>query len=591
MRLFLCLLALLIPARAFCLQQGSSLSLRTYHPTGVSPGYQSLYLAAKLRLIPVENLTLHLTLKKGSGAPGYYPAGWFGDSGSGLWEQGTYYLHLKNRLGMRQLIFGNYFPLFGQGLLYGGSFPLLLTSPYHDLPRYRDGIYPTTTTSKGVLLEGVAAELQAGPLLIRPFVSWNSYDCSAGESDYYQYNDNDSDGVPNEEDPCDFDGADPAFPDGYSCKNHLAGAVRQYPDYGNESDRAKRNNLTEYSAGLNVSTGLRDLRMGWTGSYTRYNRLVDPYYDFDPEKGNKTSYYFRGKDFLATSLYFKLYGPVEVFGEAAGTCYRSLSYYPEFNRNFVSAFAWSGGVRGKVGDTGVILWGSYVPGTLVNPHGQEYPDGLNNRASGLAGVHRSTGGRRFSGWVHGYRELRSPDGPNLNQAGVSYGQRVRLPLAGAHRLYLEQSAGLADHHYYAPEAVSLRLFSEITPRFVLSDSLELQCALETRAGGPLSGSLAAGAGITPELLHRTEKNTGSVSLTLFFTHSSRFASVYPYRRSLYTWSFMPRALNGAGLAGAVQWVHRFPGSAILGARAAGELFFGEPGRSRATLYLLSRIPL
>jgi hypothetical protein len=590
-RIFLTLVVLLVPLRALCLEEGSSLSLRTYHPSGAAPGFRSLYLAAKLRLIFTEDTTAHLTLKKGSGEPGCYPAGWFGDAASGLWEQGTWFLHLKNRLGTRRIIVGNYFPLFGQGLLYGGSFPLLLSSPYYDLPRHRDGVYPTTTTSKSVLLEGVAVEIESGPLLIRPFVSWNRYDCSAGESDYYQFNDNDADGIPNDEDPFDFDGADPAFPEGYSCKNHLAGAIRSDADYGTASDRAKRNNLAEFIAGLNLSTEIQDLRLGWTGSYTRYSRLVDPYYDFDPGEGDKTSWYFRGKDYLSTSLYFKLYRPVEVFGEVAGTCHRSLSYYPEFNGNIVSAFAWSGGVRGRIGDTGVILWGSYVPGTLVNPHGQEYPGGLNNRASGLAGVNRAGGGRRFSAWVHGYRELRSPDGPALCEAGLSCGQRARLPLAGKHRLYLEQSAGLVDHHYYAPEELSLRLVSEVAPSFRLSDHLELRCALETRAGGPLSASLFGGAAITPELVRRSESSRGSASLTLFFTHASRFASVYPYQRPLDTWSFMPRALNGKGLAGSVQWVRRFTGSAVLGARVAGELYFGDPGRGRAVLYLVSSIPL
>lgn len=183
---------ILITGSAACLDAADRgyVQVRTLYPTEQPLGYESLYLVYRLRYQPLDDVTLSVSLKKGSGEPGYYPAGYFGDARYGLYEQGSYYVLLEDALGAKKIILGNYFPRFGQGLLYGGSFPVLLTNPYYDLARYRDGVYPTSTSSKSVLLEGTALEFALGRVSVRPFVSWNSYDCTAGESDYYKYDDN-----------------------------------------------------------------------------------------------------------------------------------------------------------------------------------------------------------------------------------------------------------------------------------------------------------------------------------------------------------------------------------------------------------------
>ena len=139
-------------------------------------------------------MELNLAIVKGCREPGYYPSGYFQDAGWGLYEKGSYYLYLREKFGFKKIIVGNYVPLFGQGLLFGGIFPVIIGNPYYDLARYRDTINPTSTVSKTVLLEGAAFEYLLGDLYLRPFVSWNRYDCTAGESDYYMYNDNAYDG-------------------------------------------------------------------------------------------------------------------------------------------------------------------------------------------------------------------------------------------------------------------------------------------------------------------------------------------------------------------------------------------------------------
>ena len=176
-------------------RSSSYLLLRSYYPTDESLAYRNIYLYYRAHLVPVENVELNLALVKGCRENGYYPAGYIQDSGWGLYEKGSYYLFMREMYGFKRIIVGNYVPLFGQGLMFGGIFPVILSNPYYDLARYRDTINPTSSISKTVLLEGVALEYLLGNIYIRPFFSWNRYDCTAGESDYYMYNDNDADGL------------------------------------------------------------------------------------------------------------------------------------------------------------------------------------------------------------------------------------------------------------------------------------------------------------------------------------------------------------------------------------------------------------
>ncbi|GAH63531.1 unnamed protein product, partial [marine sediment metagenome] len=266
---------------------------------------------------------------------------YFKDANRGFYENGSYYILLKDSFLCNKIILGNYIPKFGQGLLFGGNFPLFLSNPYYELARYRDGIYPTGSSSKTILLEGIALEYEYGNMYFRPFFSWNRYDCSAGESSYYKYNNNDYDDYINDIDDDDFTGIGEGFPRKYSCKTNLFTSIRGLPDYESPSNREKRNNLAEYIAGINVSMNQAVLKAGATVTYTRFNRLIDPYYNFDPEKGDKTGHWYRGKNLFSSSIYFKMYSPIEIFGEAIHTFHKNLSYYPEFNGGYTSALGFS----------------------------------------------------------------------------------------------------------------------------------------------------------------------------------------------------------------------------------------------------------
>ena len=120
-------------------------------------------------------MTLHARLLKGQGEPGYYPAGYFFDAQGGFFEQGSYYLLLTDINRFSKVIVGNYLPLFGQGLLFGGMGALIVSNPYYDMARYRDGIYPSGSSSKNVLMEGVALEVEIEtlePIGHRPAKQW-----------------------------------------------------------------------------------------------------------------------------------------------------------------------------------------------------------------------------------------------------------------------------------------------------------------------------------------------------------------------------------------------------------------------------------
>jgi len=404
------------------------LLLRYYYPSTETLSYENSYLSCHLNYNPVPGITLNSVLVKGQGEMGYYPEGFFMDSQKGLWEQGSYYLYLEKKLGINKIIVGNYSPLFGQGLLYGSSFPLIISNPYYDLARNRDGIYPKSSTSKNILLEGVALEYYRWDICFRTFFSWNTFDCSAGESDYYKYNDNDYDGITNDEDGDDFTGVEESFPEGYSCKNDLFSSIRDESDYGTFSDREKRNNLREYTLGLNLSRKWENLNAGSVFSYSRYNRLVDPYYNFDPQKGDKTGYFFRGKDFFSSSFYFKLYSSLEVFGEVCTTFYRRLSYYPEFNGDYIFSMGGAGGIRKKVGRVGLLLWGAYLPANLVNPHSLEYPEGCNNFAEAVVAFNWLKGLKKFNTWFNIYKQLYNRDLPGQEEVGISFNYSFDYPL-------------------------------------------------------------------------------------------------------------------------------------------------------------------
>jgi hypothetical protein len=566
-------------------------NIHTYYPSDSKFSYESLYLSYQIRYKPVRNVTLGVSLLKSSGESGYYPSGYISSSENGLYEKASFYLILEDCLNLNNVIAGNYNPLFGQGLLFGGSFPLILYDPYYDLPRYRDGIYPTSSPSKAVLLEGIALEYEVHKVDIRPFISWNWFDCTAGESAYYKYRDNDWDGIPNDVDEDDFTGFEDEFGDRYSCKNHIFSCIRDEPDYQYESDRLKRNKLQEYLVGLNLSSVFDRVKIGGTFYYTEFNRLIDPYYNFDPEKGDKTSFYFRGKNYYGGDIYFKLEKPLEFFGEIAGTLYRRRSYYPEFNGDLISSLAFSGGFRRKLGGIGIILWGAYIPPSIVNPHGLELPDGINNIVCGLVGIHRVNREKRFLHWIYCSRELSSIDYPPLLTSQISYNHRIDIPVSEKDTFKSKIALGLVDHHEYAPESLSLKFSSRYTLSHSITDGITLQLSLETRSGGPLDGKINSGGGISGEIIRKGKNSTASFLLMGYLTEDNRFAYLYPPERPLDSWSFMPVALHGQGFSGSAMYVRRLRGDTNVGAKIRYQVDLKESERRGYTFYMIGEFPL
>jgi len=582
------LLLSLYAAPLFADRSSNYLLVRSYYPTEETLSYQSLYLYYRFHYEPTEQFELNLSLVKGCREPGYYPAGYIQDAGWGLYEKGSYYLYIKERFGFDRIIVGNYVPLFGQGILFGGIYPAFFSNPYYDLARYRDTINPTGTVSKMVLLEGVALEFPIGDISVRPFFSWNQYDCTAGESSYYLYNDNDADDIPNDEDEDDFTGIGPDFPKAYSCKNNLFSCIGEEPDYEVESEREKRNKLSEYLVGVNLSVKRETYSVGGTMAYACFSRLVDPYYNDNPNEGDKTGHYFRGKDYISSNVYFKLYDPVEIFGELAGSVNKKLSYYSYFNGGYSTAVGFSGGIRGKIDEVGLIGWGAYLPANLVNPHALELPDGRNNIFCGLLGLNTSAILRRLTLWIYAYRELYSKDYPGNPETGLSYAYKTQFSLADSAHLYLTQNFEVIDGYYLAPESRSYKIATKLSlkNRF---EEVDLAISLESRLGGPEQEHLRAGVGLGLELLRRKEGLNGLISVTYYNTEDDRYAYIYPYERSFAGWGFMSSSVKGHGLTGAVMLVKYFDDDLTLGARLKYRYDFYDNSYNGATIYLLSKV--
>jgi hypothetical protein len=562
--------------------------VRSYYPTYESLSYQNVYLYYRVHYSPLDNMEMNISLVKGLREPGYFPLGYFAESTWGIFEKGSYNLLLKNYFNFKKIIIGNYVPLFGQGVLFGGIYPLILSNPYYDLARYRDGIYQTSSVSKTVLLEGLALEYLLGNVSIRPFLSWNSYDCTAGESSYYKYDDNDSDGVPNDEDEDDFTGIDPSFPTTYSCKNSIFSCIGEEPDYEIESDRAKRNNLSEYLFGLNLSAYFDQVKIGGTLAYAFFNRLIDPYYNFDPGEGDKTGHYFRGKDYLSSSVYIKVYEPFEVFGELVGSFNRKLSYYPEFNGGYSSAVGFSGGMRGKIDRVGLLFWGAYLPANLVNPHALELPDGRQNVLCGLFALNTTVRQKRYVGWLYVHRELNSEDYPGHPETGISYHYKMELPLEEPITILLNQNYEAIDGYYLAPYKRSYKITSKLSLKYPL-EVLDLLLTLENRWGGARDERLRAGTGIGAEVLHRREDLDASFQVLYYNTDDNKYAYIYPYQRSFAGWGFMVPSIKGQGLTGAMIFVKRFKDDLTFGTRIVYKLDFFNIEKNGLTVYLLSKI--
>jgi len=86
----------------------SRFTFRSYYPSSVAFDYKNLYLYYRFYSVPAENISVNVSITKGSGESGYYPAGYLTYSETGLYENGSYYVIFKDRFKMSRIILGNY---------------------------------------------------------------------------------------------------------------------------------------------------------------------------------------------------------------------------------------------------------------------------------------------------------------------------------------------------------------------------------------------------------------------------------------------------------------------------------------------------
>ena len=271
-----------------------------------------------------------------------------------------------------------------------------------------------------------------------------------------------------------------------------------------------------------------------------------------------------------------------------GSFNRKLSYYPEFNGGYSSAVGFSGGVRGKVNEAGLIGWGAFLPANLVNPHAAELPHGRNNVVCGLLGIHSTEMKRRFTGWIYAHREINSKDYPQNPETGLEFSYKANIPISGSSLLALSQSMEAIDGYYLAPEDRSYKIASKLSVKQSFED-VDLAVSLESRLGGPGKERLRAGTGLGMEVLRRSKDLDLSTVLIYYNTEDDRYAYIYPYERSFAGWGFMPSSVKGHGLTGAGILVVRFDEKVTVGARLKYWYDFYDGTDRGAAIYLLSKL--
>ena len=542
--------------------------------------YENLYLSYSFKYGITPRITLRLKAKKLASEPGYYPLGYLYDSDYGLYERGSYSLDVRGLFDFERIIIGNYKLKFGQGILLGGSGLQYIDNPGYQLSRVRAGVKPGFSYSKGSMLEGLVVKYSGNGYVLIPYLSINRFDCTAGESSYYKYNDNDSDGISNDEDDDDFTGAGKNFPDTYSCKNRLMDAVNDETVYSSDSYRERRNKLTEYIIGVDISRSGQDYIYGFGAYYSFFNRLVDPYYNFDEGEGDKTSYYFRGKNYLASNFYFKRRGTITFFAEAAGTVYRGISYYDEFNSKLNIALGISSGINFDVEDNKLFLWTLYLPPNLVNPHGSEFPWGRNNILSAIAGMDLGGDGRSLLHWLEFYHEIYSIDGPGrLEETSISY----RIKFMPANFFTVKQTFRAIKNYYSYPGEITYKTATKMTYKHRISTGLVLTTSGEFRSGKAHSSGLKTGIGAGERINYTRSWGQLKGSVFLYTTSRSVLASLYPYELSIYTRSFFPSSINGTGALFSFAYIRDFSNLITSGIKVRYNASLSK--RDRLSIYL------
>jgi len=565
----------------------NNILIRSYYDSDKPLNYESLPFSLYAGYHFNPYLKAGIALGKRSGENGFYPGGMWGSESFNIFESAGFYVECSGLERIKTFIVGNYMPVFGLGIIFGKPYPLLLGIPYLELARVGDYLKPVASPYKSLLFEGLALDYSVNEYSLKFFVSWNSFDSSCGDSSYYKYNDNDWDGIPNGDDEDDFTGYDGSWSYAYSCKTELFSSIRGETDYSNEFGRDNRNNLKENVGGFNLSRRTEDSLYGFTCLYSSFNKLIDPYYNFDSHGGDKTGYYFRGDGYLNAGFYFRKRSFAEFFGEIGTSYYRSKSYYDDFDGNRVFSAGAAGGLRKKIGNVGVLIWGLYLPPMFVNPHCQEYPEGERNHYMVLVDTIWYRGVKKFDFWSYYYSEIYNKDDPGLEERGISVNFKLQYPFILRMKFGFNHKLEVTENYYYAPGTLSYRMVDKLSFRKAITDSFYTGFRGEIRYGSPRYAKLSAGYYIGPESGFRNEKFTAGFCLYYYNADSSHFSYVYPYRDRLFRWSFTPSGIYGEGLTGSLKGVIYDLGGFDLGVKIEQRYDFLNKSRNHTSIYAIS----
>lgn len=568
-------------------EDNSNITIKSSYDTEYSMDYKNVPFSIYINSNPVTYLQMGLAFGKGLGDEGYYPGGILGFGVFNIYESAGFYIELSELDHLKTLIIGNYIPVLGLGVLFGKPYPLLLGMPYLELARVGNYLRPKATTSKSMILEGIALDYSVYDYSFKLFLSWNRFDSSCGDSDYYKYNDNDWDGISNDEDEDDFTGYGGKWSYDYSSKTELFSSIRGDVDYSTDFGRDNRNNLRESIIGFNISKERGDSLYGLTYVYSYFNRLVDPYYNFDPESGDKTGYYFRGDWYMNAGFYFKKKTFFDLFGELGTSYYRNKSYFDDFNGTSVFSVGAAGGIRKKIGNTGILLWGVYLPPMFVNPHCQEYPEGERNLSMILLDTIWYRGIKKFDFWCYIYSEIYDKDDPGLEERGISMNFRVRYPLILKMKFNFSQKLEITDNYYYAPGVLSYRMVSKLSFKKVIAEFIFTGFRGEIRYGSPQYGNVNIGYYLGPEAIYKNRTLLAGISLYYYNANNSPFSYVYPYRNPLFKWSFIPYGLYGEGFTGSLRAAIYNLGSFDVGLKIEQRVDISDKSKNDTSFYVLT----
>ncbi len=314
--------------------------------------------------------------------------------------------------------------------------------------------------------------------------------------------------------------------------------------------------------------------------------MIDPYYNFDPEGGDKSAFYFRGIEYLAGEVYFRYSKMLDFFINTAYSLYKSKSYYKEFSSKTISAVGLTTGIRKRIKNISIILWTGYLPASLVNPHGVEYPWGRNNFVSFVGGVNIDFNYLYLIQWAEISKELIDIDKPGANEeVTIFYTYRLIKDISKNIRFEVKQRFGVMDNYYYYDGEKSYKLISRFLIKENLSKSLKLIENFELRFGKTENSNLKVGIGGGGRIKYSKNYNSITGMMFLYVAGNSILTYLYPYEPGLFKWNFFPSALGGKGLVTSILWVKSITDNLMTGFKIRYNLDFECFSKSSLNIYI------